>query len=246
MPLSLGTTYTREQIHQEVGGGDLTSYLPHRHGNVVCGCFDPEFNQCAPTEIDLGAGVDVQHYAQQLRDQGTAVPVFLKRATDQWQYSGRFRAVRYGTDPADLTQGPPRRVGTVAVLYLVEEQVGGEVTNDPSISIEAAAEGGLALANHLQRERSRYLSDAKRRAYRVAHGTLSCEACGLSESALPLTIGEGCFEVHHTEPLADREASSLTRIADLALLCANCHGMVHRARPMLAVSALANLLSRLP
>ncbi len=46
MPI-LNKTYTREEIH-EMLGGDMQSYLPHKDGKVVCGCFRLDTNPDAP------------------------------------------------------------------------------------------------------------------------------------------------------------------------------------------------------
>jgi len=136
----------------------------------------------------------------------------------------------------------------VAVLYLVRAD-GSEaqgISDDPSITTSEAVEGGRSLVEHFQRERSRSLVEAKRRAFRAAHGRLFCEACLLSETALPPGIGEGCFEVHHLVALSARQSSVLTRIDDLALLCANCHRMIHRSNPMLTVAQLQATLQAMP
>ena len=247
MPLLLGTMYTREQIHTESGGGDLQSYLPHAGGDVLCGCFDPNFNKCAPYEIDLGAGPDVVRYARRLLEQESPVPVFLKRDSLAWEYVGRFRAVRYSVDANDLYPAKGiRRKDAVAVLFLeIEAEASNDgTTEDPSISAAKAIEGGVALATHLRRERSRQLTEAKRRAYRAEHGQLSCQACGLTETDLPPEIGEGCFEVHHTQPLGQREGAVVTTLDDLALLSANCHRLIHRSSPMLTLRELTKLRAR--
>ena len=244
MPLQIGDLYTREQIGAEVGGGDVQSYLPHRDGRVLCGCFDPKVNARAPYEIDLGVGRDVIRYARRLLEQDDAVPVFLRREAFAWEYVGRFRAVQYTADPNDLFPAKAfRRRDAIAVLYLTTEPdvSNEEVTEDPAVTTATALEGGVALLSHLGRERNRQLVEAKRRAYRAETGELSCEACGLRAGDLPPQIGEGCFEVHHTLPLAQREAASLTKLDDLALVCANCHRLIHRSTPMLAVHELARL-----
>jgi 5-methylcytosine-specific restriction protein A len=49
------------------------------------------------------------------------------------------------------------------------------------------------------------------------------------------------MEAHHTLPLAVG-AVRVTRAEDLALLCANCHRMIHRARPILSVRQLRERL----
>jgi hypothetical protein len=47
MPFIPSESYTRDQIHEEVGG-EKVSYLPQKEGRVVCGCFSPDSNPEAP------------------------------------------------------------------------------------------------------------------------------------------------------------------------------------------------------
>lgn len=244
MPLVIGKRYSREQIREAVGGGDLQSYLPHSQGRVLCGCFDPALNARAPYEIDIGDLPNVIRYARALIQQANEIPVFLKQGTGKWEYLGQFSPVRYNTDEEDLFPKKPRRPNAVGVLYLARSNAeSSDVTDDSSVTAVAASEGGRSLVEHLRQERSRSLVDAKRRAFREMNGMLKCEACGISEANLPAKIGEGCFEVHHTAPLAQRSGPAVTRIDDLALLCANCHRMIHRSLPMLSVSALRSILA---
>src|ERR687892_2528582 len=109
MALRLGRKYSRGEIRDAVGGGDLQSYLPHSQGQVLCGCFDPALNARAPFEIDVGDLPNVIQYAQLLVQQGNEIPVFLKQGTRAWEYVGQFRAIRYNTDPSDLHPHKPRR-----------------------------------------------------------------------------------------------------------------------------------------
>jgi len=45
--LKTGNQYSRRQIHDLLGGG-IQSYLPHKNGQVVCGCFRKDLNPLAP------------------------------------------------------------------------------------------------------------------------------------------------------------------------------------------------------
>ena len=54
--------------------------------------------------------------------------------------------------------------------------------------------------------------------------------------------GEGFMEVHHTRPVHEIMPGQVTRLADLALVYANCHRMIHARRPWLTIEELGALL----
>jgi hypothetical protein len=208
-------------------------------GGVVCGCFDPDRNARAPFEIDVGNRPDVIRYAERLAEQTVAIPVFLKKNALEWEFVGNFTSVKLVRDQSDLNPVKPhRRPDAVAVLYLDEEDHGPEPTEQDAQETYAA-EGQQSLHTHRRKERSPILADAKRRACRAENGVLRCEACLLEDTQLPEELGEACFEVHHLRPLAKLHEPTITRLDDLALLCANCHRMIHRSNPMLLPTELA-------
>ena len=53
MPLIPGESYTRDHIH-EILGGEKVSYLPQKDGKIVCGCFSSDANPEAPYVILVG------------------------------------------------------------------------------------------------------------------------------------------------------------------------------------------------
>lgn len=110
--------------------------------------------------------------------------------------------------------------------------------SDPDVDAIAAHEGRLMALLHLRRERSPKLRKAKLAAALGSGGTLACEVCGFDFAARYGQLGEGFVEVHHTLPL-HASGPVETRLADLALLCSNCHRMIHRARPWLTPAELA-------
>jgi predicted HNH restriction endonuclease len=60
-------------------------------------------------------------------------------------------------------------------------------------------------------------------------------------------LGRGFIEGHHLSPLAELAAEWLSRVSDLALVCPNCHRMIHRRRPWLRLGELSAILAaRLP
>ncbi|WP_170152139.1 HNH endonuclease [Vogesella indigofera] len=105
----------------------------------------------------------------------------------------------------------------------------------------SADEGARQLRWHMRRERKKGLRNAKIAAVLGAGGTIACEVCGFDFARHYGEPGEGFCEVHHTKPLRDRTGSEQTSIADLAILCSNCHSTIHRTSPMWDVSKLASV-----
>lgn len=92
----------------------------------------------------------------------------------------------------------------------------------------AAAEGERTLGAHHRRERSSSLRDRKLAEVRAKHGVCVCALCGVDEtSRYPATLSPRIFEVHHLAPLSRAATPVRTTLADLAVLCANCHRAVH-------------------
>ncbi len=54
------------------------------------------------------------------------------------------------------------------------------------------------------------------------------------------------MEAHHTRPVHEINPGQVTRLADLALVCANCHRMIHARRPWLTMPELRALLQGRP
>jgi len=78
----IGEVYSRQQI-SNVLGGDWQSYLPHRDGKVVCGCFDYVMNPDAPHTIVFGEGEEVEKWAKGLFDSHESIPVFMRKGNKQ-------------------------------------------------------------------------------------------------------------------------------------------------------------------
>lgn len=99
------------------------------------------------------------------------------------------------------------------------------------IASESSSEGERKLRSHFVRERSPRLRTDKIDAFRAEHGNLRCEICGHSElGPYPSSFGDKMFEVHHRAPLAHATTPVRTTLADLAVLCANCHRSVHATK----------------
>jgi 5-methylcytosine-specific restriction protein A len=101
-----------------------------------------------------------------------------------------------------------------------------------------AEEGGVILKWHRTYERDRKIINDKKRAVLASKGTLACEACSFDFGAVYGPLGDGFIEVHHTKPVHQMKPGERTRLEDLALLCSNCHRMVHRERTPLTLETL--------
>jgi 5-methylcytosine-specific restriction enzyme A len=103
---------------------------------------------------------------------------------------------------------------------------------------EEAPEGRVLTRLHRVRERNRKLvAQRKSKALRDL-GYLRCEVCAFDFQESYGERGRGFIEVHHTRPLAMLVEEVKTKLEDLALLCANCHRMVHSRRPWLSLNEL--------
>lgn len=115
----------------------------------------------------------------------------------------------------------------------------GAAWSDPEIEgLQEAEEGRLLTRQHVVRERDRRLVDAKIKQVMKRVGKLACEVCRFDFASSYGKRGEGFIECHHTKPVATLAIGHKTHINDLALVCANCHRMIHRGRPWLSVTEL--------
>lgn len=87
-------------------------------------------------------------------------------------------------------------------------------------------EGRLLTALHIRRERNpkvrKMLLDDRRPT------GFKCEICDLTRTDLEEPLQEAMFEAHHLVPLSEA-GERKTKLIDLALLCACCHRLIHRA-----------------
>jgi hypothetical protein len=108
-----------------------------------------------------------------------------------------------------------------------------------------APEGRLLIRKHLSRERNRDLVESKRRQALDKYGVLRCEVCGFDFAAHYGSRGFGFIECHHTKPVATLAVGDVTHIDDLALVCANCHRIIHRSRPWISVEELKDAIRQM-
>jgi 5-methylcytosine-specific restriction protein A len=134
----------------------------------------------------------------------------------------------------------PRRLHSVAngIRELIMSSAG-----EDEDEIEAP-EGRLLVRYHRSRERARELvARKKERALRIGEA-LICEVCAFDFAARYGIRGFGFIECHHKQPLSSLSPGAKTKLADLALVCSNCHSMLHRGDPWPSVDELRRSLGR--
>jgi len=107
---------------------------------------------------------------------------------------------------------------------------------------EGFPEGSLMLKQHLVRERNTAVIKLAKERFMQRHGKLFCEVCGFDFKIHYGDIGEGYIEGHHTKPVSEMLENEQTKVEDIALVCANCHRMLHRKRPWLSINELERVL----
>ena len=99
-------------------------------------------------------------------------------------------------------------------------------------AVQEFIEGEIRSRMSLHRKRERAARDAKiEKALKQNNGRLLCEVpgCGFDFFAVYGEAGRGYAHVHHKLPLAELPpGGGKVRLADLAIVCANCHAMIHR------------------
>lgn len=121
----------------------------------------------------------------------------------------------------------------------------GTIPSLPDIDqSQSILEGNPRLVAHLRRERNSTIIKTKKDAVLRATGRLCCEACGFDFKEVYGEFGEGFCEVHHLQPLSKADGVVKTELSDLAIVCSNCHRVIHRSDPMLSISRMATHLQR--
>jgi len=95
------------------------------------------------------------------------------------------------------------------------------------------------LHRKAERDRSVVIKAKEKRLAEVDE--LICDVCDFSFLDKYGTLGEGFIEAHHKIPVSELDGSKKTKISDLALVCSNCHRMLHRA--LVSVEYLRKLLN---
>lgn len=105
-------------------------------------------------------------------------------------------------------------------------------------------EGRLAYRIHRVRERNpEVIRKAKTNFIKSNAGKLFCQACDFDFVAVYGERGIDYIEGHHKKLVSEMREGEKTKIEDIAMLCSNCHRMIHR-KPMISVEELSRIIKQ--
>ena len=129
----------------------------------------------------------------------------------------------------------PQEVHALATEIRWALNAGAQILAQAYIENEVEfAEGRLLTSFHLRRERHPGI----RRSLildRRKKGTLRCEVCNWAFGPPGGIYEEVGFDAHHLRPLGMHSGTTKTTLIEMALLCATCHRLVHKAKRQSAV-----------
>jgi hypothetical protein len=110
---------------------------------------------------------------------------------------------------------------------LVEGKLAVRAGGPPNV--EADDNAALGIVEGIERESKIISKSRSRRLRRLALKRAAgvCEACGTDFAALFGGMGLRALQVHHKHQLALRTVPTITGPDDLAVVCANCHAIIH-------------------
>jgi 5-methylcytosine-specific restriction protein A len=138
------------------------------------------------------------------------------------------------------------RAQLATLAKLIKASVADPAIGDPEVLAdeEEFPEGRIIARVHKMRERNKGLVRKKKAQVIQKFGRLRCEVCGFDFAKVYGELGEGFIECHHTKPLSELSPVGKTALRDLALVCANCHRILHRSRPWKTIRQLSDSLSK--
>jgi 5-methylcytosine-specific restriction protein A len=160
------------------------------------------------------------------------------RATTGFSHGGREDQNVWDEFAAD-----PARLHEVALAIRANlGTLSPEDTEAEDPEVTQAEEGAVLTRIHRRRERSAKLRKTKKKRVIETTGRLACEACNLDFGERYGPRAEGFIECHHIIPLHSLKPGQRTKLDDLAVLCSNCHRVLHLHKPWLMVEELKELL----
>lgn len=165
----------------------------------------------------VGKGIIVEEYDYN--------PNILEGARETWEHYVKvdwyndFKSIdiQLGAEPHTVLKLEGDRL---IKLQEFEENISKKI-NDREFK-----EGELYKSETNFRKRNRGLIELKK-----SQSNYQCEICQMSFKEKYGEIGKNFIIAHHIIPISKSIVSTKTKLDDIALVCANCHNMLHRNNP---------------
>jgi hypothetical protein len=125
--------------------------------------------------------------------------------------------------------------------FLNEDNILTEGTDFSGFS-KGVEEGKRILKQHYMRERNRSLIKQVKEKRLLEKGELRCDVCNFSFLEKYGERGKNFIEGHHKKSISEMKDGDKTYIEDIALICSNCHRMIHNKMPWLSIEELVSLV----
>lgn len=119
------------------------------------------------------------------------------------------------------------------------------IEEDEQTLEDSVEEGTILYKLHKFRERSPQIVKRKKEDILEKKGRLLCEVCGFDFHSSYGDLGKGFIECHHRVPLSNIKTSRRTSLNDLALVCSNCHRMLHKNMAKTSIERLKEIVNSL-
>lgn len=130
--------------------------------------------------------------------------------------------------------------------FLLQEARQPRVWSPTAAARAQAREGKRRMTAHMRLERKTALVAALKKERMDRHdGRLPCEVCGFDFLECYGPVGAGFAEAHHKTSLAESpDDGRITTLDDLAIVCSNCHSMLHRAPEFPSIESIRKRVRR--
>ena len=115
------------------------------------------------------------------------------------------------------------------------------IPDEQEDEIEMVKEGRVIYKIHKYRERNSKITKKKKEQVLRKNPKKQCEVCGFDFEFTFGELGKEFIECHHKIPLHEYNSNSETNISDLALVCSNCHRMLHKGINTLSIEDLKKI-----
>jgi len=127
---------------------------------------------------------------------------------------------------------------------ILDKKEDKKLSNIKSENIESLfAEGKEKYKVHRKLERDPSIGKKAKELRLNTVGELRCDVCQFSFSEKYGELGAGFIEAHHTVPVSKLKGNRKTNINELALVCSNCHRMLHSSSDLLTIEQLKNIIN---